>query len=372
MSTPPSALLLCERLDIAGGVERFACELANQLASQGWAVALGSLDTSQQAVRYPLAPAVRVLCGPRRPAAAATRSRLGQLWAMARHQWRLGRTLAAQIRSTQADVVLLNGLTTAASVLPWLSRDEAARVVCCDHNHFAARSRLWQGVRARQYPRVAAVVSLTQADAPRFARLHPVTRVIANASALQADAPVDTAAPVALAVGRHVAQKGFDRLLQAWAQVLPGRPQAELRILGDGPLLTEHQALARQLGVADSVQFLPPTAAMAQAYRAAAVFVLPSRYEGMPLVLLEAQAMGLPAVAFDCPTGPREILSGQGGLLVPAGDVPGLAAALIALLADPARRAQMAAAALARSRSHFSPDQHFARWTALLQRVAAG
>ncbi|MBQ0929622.1 glycosyltransferase family 4 protein [Ideonella alba] len=370
MSTPPSALLLCERLDIAGGVERFACELANHLAGQGWAVALGSLDTPREAVRYPLDPGVRVLCGPPERAAAAASSRLGRLWTMARHQLRLGRVLAAQIRGSQADVVLLNGLTTAASVLPRLRRDEAARVVCCDHNHFFARSRFWQWLRTRQYPRVAALVSLTQADAPRFARLHPVTRVIANASALQVAQVGAVEAPVVLAVGRHVAQKGFDRLLQAWARVRPGRPAAELRLIGDGPLLAAHQALAQQLGVADSVRFLPPTPAMAQAYRDSAVFVLPSRYEGMPLVLLEAQAMGLPAVAFDCPTGPADVIAPETGVLVPDGDIDGLARALGELLDDPARRQRLGAAAIERSQRLFSPQRHTQAWTTLLQAVA--
>lgn len=372
MSTLPSALLLCERLDIAGGVERFACELANHLAAQGWRVALGSLDTPREAVRYPLHPSVRVLAGAACPQPAAARTRLGRVWAMARHQWRLGRTLATLIREAQADVVLLNGLTTAASTLLWCRRAEAARMVCCDHNHFVARSRPWQWLRARLYPRVAALVSLTQADAPRFARLNPVTRVIANASALRAERPVDTAAPVALAVGRHVAQKGFDRLLQAWALLLPGRPQAELRIIGDGPLLAEHRALALRLGVAGSVRFLPPTPAMDQAYRDAAVFVLPSRYEGMPLVLLEAQAMGLPAVAFDCPTGPAEVLSPDSGRLVPDGDTAALARALGELLDDPALRQRLGAAAIVRSAQCFSPQRHNTAWTTLLQAVALG
>lgn len=370
MSTPPSALLLCERLDIAGGVERFACELANHLAAQGWRVALGSLDTPREAVRYPLHPAVRVLAGPARPVSAAATTGLGRLWAMARHQARLGRTLAAQARDAQADVVLLNGLTTAASTLLWCRRAEAARMVCCDHNHFLARSRPWQWLRARLYPRVAALVSLSQADAPRFARLNPVTRVIANASALRAERPQDSAAPVVLAVGRHVAQKGFDRLLQAWALVRPGRPLAELRLIGDGPLLPEHQALAQHLSVAASVRFLPPTPAMDQAYRAAAVFVLSSRYEGMPLVLLEAQAMGLPAVAFDCPTGPAEVISSETGVLVPDGDIDGLARALGELLDDPTRRQRLGAAAIERSQRLFSPQQHACAWTTLLQAVA--
>jgi glycosyltransferase involved in cell wall biosynthesis len=110
---------------------------------------------------------------------------------------------------------------------------------------------------------------------------------------------------------------------------------------------------------------------MADEYRAAAVFVLPSRYEGMPLALLEAQAMGVPSVAFDCPTGPAEVLSPQTGVLVLPGDTAALADALVQLLRDPARRRAMGEAALERNRAQFSPERQVARWTALVRDVAA-
>ena len=101
------------------------------------------------------------------------------------------------------------------------------------------------------------------------------------------------------------------------------------------------------------------------------MFALSSRYEGMPLALLEAQALGVPAVAFDCPTGPREILADDTGIVVAAGDVAALAAAIVALLGDEPRRAGMAAAAIARSRSLFGLRRHVDRWAALIDEVAA-
>lgn len=360
------ALLLCERADGAGGVERFCCELANHLAGLGWRVALGSNAPAGSGTHYALDPRVRLLHAPLRevPARGFTR-RL----TLALRQWRSGRALAALARAEAPRVLLLNGVTTACAVL--LAAPELApRTVCCDHNHFDARSRPWRWLRARLYPRVAAVVSLTEADRPRFAALNPRTEVIANASSLRAEGPPGVEEPVVLAVGRHVAQKGLDLLLQAWPAVLAAVPAARLVIAGDGPLTAALQAQAAALGVQESVRWQPPTRDVAALYRAAAVFVLPSRYEGLPLALLEAQAMGLPSVAFDCPTGPRDVL-GEDGLLVPPGDVPGLAGALVALLQDPARRVRMGQAAIARSAALFSPQRHFERWTALLAGVAA-
>lgn len=365
---PPRVLLLCDRLDVAGGVERFVCNLANHFEAAGLEVAVGSVGTPRAEIRYPLQAAVRVLHGARALPAGE-----GAL-ALLRKQWRTGRALAALIRSEQPDAVLLNGLTTACSVLACLrlvAPGAASRCICCDHNHFDARSGIWRWLRARLYGRVAAVVSLSQAEAPRFAALNPRTEVIYNASSLRAETPTGPEAPVVLAVGRHVAQKGFDLLLDAWSQVQAQMPAARLRILGDGPMTAALKAQAQARGLEASVQWLAPTSQVQWHYTQAAVFVLPSRYEGMPLALLEAQALGVPAVAFDCPTGPAEIISADTGVVVPPGDTPALADALLRLLGNAPLRARLGQAAIARSRALFSPEDHLARWTALVLRVAA-
>jgi glycosyltransferase involved in cell wall biosynthesis len=361
-------LLLCDRLDLAGGVERFVCTLAGQLDAVGMNVAVGSVDTPRAALRYALPDRVRVLHGAR-PLPAGEGA-----WALLRKQWRTGWALAALIRAERPDVVVLNGLTTACSVLAvtaLMAPGIAPRSICCDHNHFDARSKPWRRLRALLYRRVAAVVSLSRADAPRFAAINPRTEVIHNAASLRTEVPEAPAAPTVLAVGRHVAQKGLDLLLTAWVRVQAQMPAARLRVLGDGPLTAILQAQAGSLGLGGSVRWLAPTAQVQAQFREAAVFVLPSRYEGMPLALLEAQALGVPAVAFDCPTGPAEIISADTGIVVPAGDTQALADALLRLLADAPLRLRMGQAAIARSAALFSPAQHVQQWTALVRRVAA-
>ena len=131
--------------------------------------------------------------------------------------------------------------------------------------------------------------------------------------------------PVVLAAGRLTAQKDFPTLIRAFARVRQGR-KARLLITGEGQERTALETLVAQLGLEQDVS-MPGFEANPYAYMArASVFVLSSRWEGLPGVLIEALSCGAPLVATDCPSGPREILKeGQYGHLVPIGDVAAMA-----------------------------------------------
>ena len=134
--------------------------------------------------------------------------------------------------------------------------------------------------------------------------------------------------PVVLGVGRLMPQKDFPTLLRAFAE-LRQRLDARLVILGEGHDRPELEALAKELGIGDAVD-LPGFAHNPYAYMArASLFTLSSAWEGLPLVLIEAMALGTPVVATDCPSGPGEVLTGKlADRLVAVGDVSGLAAAM--------------------------------------------
>ena len=139
--------------------------------------------------------------------------------------------------------------------------------------------------------------------------------------------------PVVLAVGSLSVQKDFPTLIQAFAQVRQARP-ARLLILGEGTERPALEALIRQLDLEQDVSLAGfvtnPYAYMAQA----SLFVLSSRWEGLPGVLIEALCCGTPVISTDCPSGPREILRKEEyGQLVPVGDVPALARAIEKTLA---------------------------------------
>lgn len=138
-----------------------------------------------------------------------------------------------------------------------------------------------------------------------------------------------------LAMGRFVRQKGFDTLLRAFA-LLRTRRTAHLILAGDGPDRADLMALARELGIDGRVSFpgliTDPFAQMT----AADLFVLSSRWEGMPGVLVEAMAMGCPVISTDCPGGSRELLRhGALGPLVPVDDPAALADGMDAALSHP-------------------------------------
>ncbi len=158
--------------------------------------------------------------------------------------------------------------------------------------------------------------------------------------------PGDPGAHKLIAAGRLEPQKGFDLLLEAFATIASKHPDWTLDIFGKG---TRRESLGKavaDLGLGGQVTINVPTDRLGERMRDASVFVLSSRYEGFPIVLLEAMAAGLVVVSFDCPTGPNEIVAdGTTGLLVPAEDVPALAAALDRVMTDESLRRRLAAAA---------------------------
>lgn len=143
--------------------------------------------------------------------------------------------------------------------------------------------------------------------------------------------------PVLLAVGRLVEQKGFDTLVRALALARERTP-CRLVILGEGPLREELTSLADSLGIGEHLS-LPGFQQNPFAYMANCdLFVLSSRWEGLPNVLIQAMAVGAKAVSTDCPSGPAEVLGGgEHGALVPVDDPEALSDAIVQALAAPRR-----------------------------------
>jgi len=180
---------------------------------------------------------------------------------------------------------------------------------------------------------------------------------------------VTFAAPTVVTVGRLVEQKGIDVLLAAWAKVVVQLPGWRLAIIGDGPLGSELKALARNLGIEGSIDWIGHVSDPFPYLRAAKVFVMTSRFEGMPNALLEAMVCGLPTIVSDASPGPCELIGtgeSQAGLIVPVEDAGATADAIISLARDESLRQRLGVAARERAEIH-DADHAIDVWLRLLR-----
>ena len=369
---PPRVLVFIHSLH-GGGAERVAADLSAHWAAAGWQVMLVTqADASGDA--YALHPAVRREILHTEGAGGGLRGVLANV--------RRVRALRRVLRSFRPDIVL--GMMTTASVLSVLAcAGLSCRVIATEHTHPPSQtlSGFWQRLRRLTYPRAARVVALTRGTADWLDRHVPGCRlaVIPNPVHFPLPRAEPVLAPVAgagrkrlLAVGRLHADKGFDLLIQAYARLASSHPGWDLVILGEGDERRALEAQVREAGLQERV-FMPGRAGnVGDWYESADLYVLTSRFEGLSNTLLESMASGLAAVAFDCDTGPREIVrDGVDGVLVrPNGDVPALVAALDALMRDDAGRARMAQAAID-VRERFSAARVLQKWQELFDGVRA-
>ena len=146
-----------------------------------------------------------------------------------------------------------------------------------------------------------------------------------------------------IAVGRYVYQKGFDLLLRSWSIVEKNCPDWILTIIGQGDRLP-YETLINELRIDRArCKLLGPKDRIQNEYMTSSLLVMSSRFEGFGMVLIEAMACGLPVVSFDCPCGPKDIVSDSvDGFLVESGSVEMLAKAIIMLIQHPEKRKEMA------------------------------
>lgn len=352
-----------------GGAERVLSTLANAWASRGDSVALITIGNQDGDV-YPLAPAVRRigldLLRPSHNLLAAFRNNIQRR-----------RALRRIIREVSPDLVL-SFMTETNILTVWAVARLRIPVVVAERTSVANHPP--RGIRRPfyrpAYRRADVVVAQTEAVARWLeTRLGARVRVIPNpvtgrqlvpaSSRNRDEQPSREGRSSLIAMGRLHREKGFDLLIEAFAGVAGRFPEWDLVVLGEGSEQENLQRLAAKLGISDRVR-MPgfqrnPDVALGRAD----AFVLSSRYEGMPNALMEAMACGLPCVSFDCPSGPGELIENEiNGLLVPAGDVAGLAEALGRIMADPRLRERLGEAARSIS-ARYGLDAVLPQWDAV-------
>ena len=240
-------------------------------------------------------------------------------------------------------------------------------------NHSGAFWSLLGTIRTQQLVRAVkpleCLVVLTETDKINWQKAGCTNAVgIPNPCSLEGQKlPIPSRKKTVLAVGRLHEQKGFDLLLNAWKQVEKQLPEWTLRIVGEGP---KHKELEAQIASLDlqHVCLAGRTEEMAKEYAEASCFVLSSRYEGLPLALIEAMWCGVPSVAFDCPHGPAELLSDERGWLVANGDIAALAQQMEQVLTRPEEAEKRAKKAQTFARTTYSEKTIMPMWQQLIER----
>lgn len=176
-----------------------------------------------------------------------------------------------------------------------------------------------------------------------------------------------------IAVGRLDYQKGFDKLLEAWALLKTkyhNLSDWHLDIFGQGEWHQKLNRMISDLNISDSTTINSPTSNINQEYLESSLLVMSSNYEGFGMVLVEAMACGLPCVSYSCPCGPRDIIEdGVNGVLVEQGNVEALADAMARVMSDDNLRLNMGREAR-KVTDRFSEDRIMAQWTALFSDLA--
>lgn len=210
-------------------------------------------------------------------------------------------------------------------------------------------------------------IVLSHEDAAEWTELTNVT-VIHNPLSFLPEKLSDCTNKQVIAVGRYMPQKGFDMLIDTWKIVSNRHPDWILRIYGDG-MREELQSQINALGIASTCILEHSVPNIAEKYSESSIFVLSSRFEGMPMVLGEAMICGVPPVSFTCPCGPRDIIDdGKDGLLVENGNIKQLAEKINYLIENEEIRKQMGKQAR-KNIERFQIDKIAQQWKELFEAV---
>ncbi len=213
------------------------------------------------------------------------------------------------------------------------------------------------------------LVVLTKADEKKLQRSHRNVQQIYNFATIESAEPVFSNSKIMVAVGKLDTQKGFDLLIEACSKITDWNGW-QLHIYGQGPDREMLEDLIRTYHLEQYVFLKGVSRNISEIYRNASMLILSSRYEGFPMVMLEAITFGLPVISFDCATGPSEIIEDDDcGMLVKDGDLDGMAGAIESLIRNPQMRHIKAVAAWEKSKM-FSKKRLMREWITLFRDIA--
>ena len=356
-------------LAIWGGLERIIIDKANSLAGLGYDVSILTADQGEHPVPYSLNPAVRHEDLNIRFHRRYHYKGLRRLWM----GWQLRRLFAKRLRSRLEELCPDVVITVATDYAEFVISAVGGKMAVIVESHsifqrtFSQRHFLtryyhdWR--RRRSLSAARMIVTLTEADSADWRQHYPVVKCIPNIVNLNPTGRMGShATRRVIFVGRFDEQKRPELAISIWQRVQPQHPDWELHIYGEGE---RRESVAEAASHAAGVVLHEPTSHIFEAYCDSAFLILTSLYEPFGLVMPEAMSCGLPVVAFDCPYGPRDIITdGVDGFLVAEGDEQGFADSMAKLMDDASLCNDMGAAAV-HSAQRYDANQIMPQWQKL-------
>lgn len=312
-------------IDLSGGTERVAISIANNLVNMGYNVSILALKGSCNS-HFKIDPKINI-------------KSLSMKKISFSHYIKIIFQIRKFILENKVDTFICVESILSLYLIPRLV--PSTKTICWEHFNFSVNL----GRKLRNISRYYAalffdqIITLTERDRQLWinqTKCLAKVDTINNPSTFQ----VSNTSPSLknkkfLAVGRLVYQKGFDILLNSWAKSSAAAHGWTLSIVGDGEELIHLKALIAKLNLSSSVSLEGHSQNIANHYIHSSFYIMTSRFEGLPMVLLEAQSFGLPILSVDCPTGPSEIIKhGENGFLCKNNDISELITEVITNISE--------------------------------------
>lgn len=317
-------VFLIQDITTTGGTERTTCCVAAELRRRGHDVAIVSVFRNEPVPHYTADDV---------PVYYLTQQTYTADKSALRRLMQVSRTIGKARRCStlrEADCVICQKIL--ASSLAYLA-GFAHKSIAAEHFTYSMYTPFVRYIRHLLYKRMGAVVTLTEKDKNRY--LREQLREVYHIPNMISVSPMPYQGKDSrriVSVGRLTHQKGYDLLLQSIAKISDEMGDFYIDIYGEGEDRSELESQCRRMGLTSKVHFCGYTDSIEKIYATSAFFVMSSRFEGFPMVLLEAAACGLPIVSFDCPEGPAVLLKNGGGIVVERENTDALGTALLEMI----------------------------------------
>ncbi|MEI6140224.1 MAG: glycosyltransferase family 4 protein [Mariniphaga sp.] len=250
-------------------------------------------------------------------------------------------------------------------LLSFLPIRKNIKTVGCQHLAYDGIKNLWALLRKLLFHRLNFIVCLTKSDLPKYKKLNKNSIVIPNSIGNFSEQTASLTNKQILFIGRVVPEKGYDILLKVVERVSKIHDDWTFRIIGEGPLRKKILHEFDLYGLTSKISWISSSDLIVKEYINSSIYLMTSRTEGLPMVLLEAQACGLPIISFNCETGPSDIINdGIDGYLIDNYNIDEMSKKLSMLCSNFNKRKEFGQNAR-KNVLKFFPDQVFIKWEAL-------